>query len=85
MNHNQIFKQMLDFNRSLFDKSFSAMVIWQDQVERAARVLQEQAAWIPSEGQAMVDNWVDTCKNGREEFKKTVVGSFDKAAEFIGT
>lgn len=84
MDYKQMLQQMLDFNRSAFDKSFSAMVIWQNQVERVARSFQEQAAWLPGESQAVVDEWVDAYKKGRDEFRKTIVGSFEKASEFIG-
>jgi hypothetical protein len=84
MEQKHIFKQMIDFNRSVFDRSYSAMVIWQDQMERAARALQEQASWLPNETQVIVDEWVDAFKKGRDEFRKAVVGSFDKASETIG-
>lgn len=83
MDQKQIFKQMIDFNRNLFDRSYSAMVIWQDQVERAARALQEQASWIPNETQVIVDEWVDAYKKGRDDFRRAVVGSFDKATDYI--
>ena len=84
MDHKLMTKQIIDFNRSAFDNTFNAMVIWQDQLERAARALREQAAWIPSEGQAVVEEWVDACKKGRNEFRKTVEASFKKAYEVIG-
>ncbi len=84
MDQRQMFKQMIDFNRSVFDKSYSALVIWQDQMERASHALQEQAAWLPGESQAMAEEWIGAFKKGRDEFRKTVVGSFDKAAEMIG-
>ena len=72
MDYKQMLQQMLDFKRSAFDKSFSAMVIWQNQVERVARSFQEQAAWLPGESQAVVDEWVDAYKKGRDEFRKTI-------------
>jgi hypothetical protein len=84
MKQKQVFKQMIDFNRNLFDRSFSAMVIWQDQVERATRAMREQANWVPNEAQVIMDEWVDAYKKGRDEFRKNVDGSFDKAAEYIG-
>lgn len=84
MDYKQMLQQMIDFNRSAFDKSFSAMVIWQNQLERAARTFQEQAAWLPGETQAVVDEWADAYKKGRDEFRKTIVGSFEKASELIG-
>ena len=83
MNYKSIASQAITFNRAAFDNTFNAMVIWQDQVERGLRALREQAAWLPSEGQAMMEEWVEACKNGRDEFRKAVEGSFDKATELL--
>jgi hypothetical protein len=84
MDYKQMIGQTLDFNRTIFDNGFNAVVIWQDQVERSLRALREQAAWLPSEGQAVVDEWVGALKKGRDDFRKAVDGSFDKAAELLG-
>jgi hypothetical protein len=83
MNYKNIAHQAINFNRAAFDNTFNAMVIWQDQVERGLRALREQAAWLPTEGQAMMDEWVEACKSGRNEFRKAVEGSFDKATDLF--
>jgi hypothetical protein len=84
MEQKHAFKQMIDFNRGLFEKSFSALVIWQDQVERATRALREQASWVPNETQVIMDEWMDAYKKGRDDFRKNVVDSFEKAADYMG-
>lgn len=78
-------KQMIDFQKSTFDNSFSAMVLMQDQTERLARTILEQATWLPEQGKKAIDEWISAYKEGREKFKKTVDDSFQKVEEFFKT
>ena len=50
MDQNQIFKQMLDFNKATFDNSFNAMVMVLEQTEKMINAMMDQATWLPEEG-----------------------------------
>jgi hypothetical protein len=85
MDQKQLFKQMIDFNKSSFDNGFNAMVLIQDQTERAANALLDQATWLPAEGKKAIQDWVKTYKKGREELKKSVDASFKKVEEYFSS
>ncbi|MDZ7599167.1 MAG: hypothetical protein U5J82_12975 [Desulfobacterales bacterium] len=70
MDQKQILKQMIDFNKATFDNTFNAMVMLQEQAERAANTLMEQANWLPEDGKKAINEWVKAYKKGREDFKK---------------
>ncbi len=81
----RLLKQMLDFNKATFDNTFNAMVMLQEQAEKMANTLLEQAVWLPEEGKKAVNEWVNTYKKGREEFKKSVDDGFKKVEEYFGS
>jgi polyhydroxyalkanoate synthesis regulator phasin len=83
MDQKQLFKQMLDFQKTTFDNSFSAMVMLQEQTEKAAQTLLDQASWLPEEGRKAIDEWVAAYKKGREEFKALVDENFKKVEDFF--
>ncbi len=83
MDQKQIFKQMMDFNKSAFNNAFSAMVMVQDQTETLTSNMLNQATGIPEEGKKALLDWVDAFKKGREEYKKTVDEAFKKVEDFF--
>lgn len=83
MDQRQIFKQMIDFNRSTFDNSFNAMVMLQEQTEKMANTILEQATWIPEEGKKVIKEWASSYKKGCEDFKKVVDENFKKVEDFF--
>ena len=83
MDQKQVFKQMVDFNKSAFNNAFNAMVMVQDQNETLANTMLNQATWIPEEGKKAIQEWVDTFKKGREDYKKTVDEAFKKVEAFF--
>ena len=78
-------KQMIDFQKSTFDNSFNAMVMLQEQAERVGKLMLDQATWLPDEGRKAIEEWMKSFQKGREEFKKTVDHSFNRATEFFET
>lgn len=83
MDSAKITKQMIDFQKTTFDNTFSAMVMLQEQTERMANTLLEQAAWMPEEGKKVINDWVKAYKKGREDFKKSVDDNFKKVEDFF--
>ena len=85
MDSAKIAKQMIDFQKTTFDNTFSAMVMMQEQTERMANTILEQAAWMPEEGKKAVSDWVKAYKKGREDFKKAVDENFKKVEDFFAS
>ncbi len=83
MDQKKIFKQMIDFNKATFDNSFNAMVMLQEQTERMANQILDQASWLPEDGKKALTDWVDAYKTGRDDFKKSVDDSFAKVNEYF--
>ncbi len=79
----KIAKQMIEFQKAIFDNSFNAMAMIQDQTERIANMSMEQATWIPEEGKKFVDEWPKAYRLGCEDFKAAVDENFKKAEDFF--
>jgi len=85
MDHYQIFKQMIDFNKATFDNTFSAMAMLQEQTEKLVASYLEQATWLPEEGKKVVNDWIGAYKKGCDDFKKAVEGNFKKVEDFFAS
>ena len=85
MDQNQIFKQMIDFNKATFDNSFSAMVMVQEQTEKMVNSFLGQATWLPEEGKKAINDWIGAYKSGCEDFKKAVDDNFKKVEDFFAS
>jgi len=83
MDPNFMLKQMLDFNKTAYDNSFSAMLTIQEQNAKMVNTFLEQAAWMPEEGKKLIRDWVGTYKKGCEDFKKTADENYRKVDEFF--
>jgi hypothetical protein len=85
MDSAKIAKQMIDFQKTMFDNTYSGMVLVQEQTERMAVSLLDQATWMPAEGRNAINGWVDAFKKGREDFKKGVDENFKRVEDFFAT
>jgi len=83
MDQKKLFKQMLDFNKSAFENSFNAMIMLQEQAERAGNTILDQATWLPEDGRKAVQDWVDAFKKGREEFKSMVDENYKRVEAYF--
>ena len=83
MDQKDIFKQMIDFNKTAFDNIFNSMVMLQEQAEKMANTLLNQATGVPDEGKKVINEWVKAYKKGREDYKKAVDESFKKVEDFF--
>lgn len=83
MDQKQIARQMMEFNKTAFDNSFSAMSALQDQTEKLVLNFLEKAAWLPAEGKKAVNDWVVSYKKGREDFKSAADENYQKVADYF--
>ena len=83
MDQKKLFKQMLDFNKSAFENSFNAMVMLQEQAERVGNTILDQATWLPEEGRKAVQDWVDSFKKGRSDFKSMLDENYQRVEAYF--
>ena len=85
MDQKKLFKQMIDFNKSAFENSFNAMVMLQEQAERAANTIIDQATWLPEDGRKAIQDWADSYKKGRDDFKKLIDENYSRVEAYFAT
>lgn len=83
MDQKQIAKQMIVFNKTAFDNSFSAMTVLQDQTEKLIFRFLEKAPWLPKEGKNAINEWLGACKKAREDFKVNADKSYKKVTDYF--
>ena len=83
MEQKNIVKQMIQYNKTVFDTTFNSMAMLQDQMEKTTSMLLEQASWLPAEGKKVVEEWLKAYRKGRTDFKTTVDDSYKKVDDFF--
>ncbi len=83
MSQKDMFRQVLEFNKNIFQNTFNSMAALQDQAESMGSMMLDKAAWMPNEGKKLAGEWMQACKKGREEFKNAVEGGFKTAETFL--
>jgi len=76
-------KQMIDFYKTSFGNSFSAMTMLQEQMERMANLYWGQMVNVPDEVKKGLAEWTKSYKKNCEDFKKVVEDSFKKLESFF--
>ncbi len=75
--------QMISFQRTLFESTFSAMCTVQDQTEQMTNTFLKQMNWMPEETRKSINDSVEMYKKAREDFKKSVDQGFEKFEEIF--
>src|SRR3989339_527054 len=76
-------KQMIDFYKTSFDNSFSAMMMLQEQMERMTGMYWGQMVNLPDEAKKGLTEWTKSYKKNCEDFKKMMDESFKKLESFV--
>ncbi len=74
----QFAKQTLGFQKTIFDNSYNAMTMVQDQTEIMVNGYLDQLPWITAENKNSLKTTFDTMKKTRDNFKKAVDDGFSK-------
>ena len=82
MDMKKMSKQMLDFYKTSFDNSFSAMMTLQEQMERMGNTYWGQMANLPEEAKKGIAELTKSHKKHCEDFKKAVDDGFQKLESF---
>jgi hypothetical protein len=72
MDWKQIGQQMINFQKTLFDNSYNATCIVQDQGEKIFKGYLHLYPWMSSDSQKRVNDTLAFAKTAREDFKKAV-------------
>jgi hypothetical protein len=84
MDPKKMAKQMIEFYKTTFDNSFSAMMMLQEQMERMSSMYWGQMMNLPDEAKKGLAEWTKSYKKNCEDFKKVVDDSFKKLDSFLG-
>ena len=76
MEYNQITKQAIDFQKSIFMSGYNAMAMVQDQAVSAMDTMMNQTSLVPEDGRQAIKTWVNACQAERKRFKSYVEDSF---------
>ncbi len=68
--------QMMDFYKTSFHSSFSALMTLQEQIERLANLFWGQMVSVPEEAKKGLNEWTKSYKKSCEDFKKMVDDGF---------
>jgi hypothetical protein len=71
-------KQMIDFYKTTFDNSFSAMMMLQDQLESLTNMYWGQMVGFPDEVKKVPAEWSKSYKKSCEDFKKMIDEGFKR-------
>jgi hypothetical protein len=83
MNNKVILKQVVQFNKTVFDNAFKAMNLAQEQGEKMLNALLDQATWLPEEGKKTITDWMKAYKKGVDDFKKALDEQYKKVDDFF--
>ena len=77
-------KQMIGFQRTVFNNSFNAMATVQDQTEVMINNFMGQFPWVTEDVKKQMTDSYAYIKKTREEFKKAVDSGFDQFEKLAG-
>ena len=83
MDSTQFVKQTLGFQKTIFENSYNAMMVVQDQTEKMMNSYLDQLPWVTEESKSSMKATVDLAKKAREDFKTAVDDGFTKFEEML--
>ena len=83
MEPQKLAKQMVSFQKSVFENSYHAMNMVVEQTENMAKSFMSQMPMVPEESKKAVDEALDFYKKARDDFKKAVDEGFSKMEELF--
>ncbi len=76
-------KQTLGFQKTIFENSFNAMTVVQDQTEKMVNSYLDQLPWVTEESKSSMQATVEMAKKARNDFKTAVDDGFVKFEEML--
>lgn len=72
MEPSKMAKQMISFQKTVFDNSFNALAVVQDQTETMIKTFMGQFPMTTDESKKQLEETLEYTRKAREEFKKAV-------------
>jgi hypothetical protein len=72
MRDTEIFKHMMHFQKATFDNMFNTVTTIHEQTEKMVNTYMDQTQQLSREGRKIIGEWVNTYKEGCQNFKQTV-------------
>lgn len=85
MDSENLFKQMIDFQKTAFNSSFNTMTMVHTRMEKIMDMLMDQLLWGHEKWQSFVADWNKACHKSTEALKKTADENFAKAETCVRT
>ena len=76
-------KQTLGFQKTIFENSFNALIMVQDQTEKMVNGYLDQLPWVTGEGKKSLQASIEIAKNARDDFNKAVEDGFNTIEEVL--
>lgn len=83
MEKQEMFKKMIDFQKTTFDTTFDMVAQVQDQAQGMVKEMLDKTPTIPEKSVAAYNAWMDACQKGRQTFKSTVDSNFETWASYF--
>ena len=83
MEHKQIGRQLLEFNKAIFDQTFSSISKLQSQNEIIFFNFLDKLPGVPEEGKRAVSQYITVYKRNMEDVKAMADANFKKANEYF--
>ncbi len=83
MEKNQLGRQMMEFNKTVFDNTFTYMATLQSQNENFAMHFLDKLSWFPEEGKKAFSQSIASYKKRQEDFKARAQEHYTKVAEYF--
>jgi len=83
IDQNQVFKQLMDFQKTALQSSFNTLEIFQNRSDKILRMFWEQASWASDRLNSAVSEWTTTYQEGSENFTKNIQDNITKMGNFV--
>ncbi len=81
----KIAKQMIGFQKTLFENTYNAVTVMQDNSEQMLNGFIKQFPWVTEEAKKPLNESIAFIKKARDDYKKAVEQGFDKLEELVDT
>ncbi|MGB3224362.1 MAG: hypothetical protein WBB23_16295 [Desulforhopalus sp.] len=78
-------KQMIDFQKTVFDNTFNGVVFMQDYSQNMLDGFMRQFPWVTEQNQKPLKDTVELMKKARTDYKKAVDQGFHQLENMINT
>jgi hypothetical protein len=80
----KIMKQMIGFQKALFDNTFSAVIVMQDNSEKMMNGFLKEIPWVTEEAKKPLNDSLAFIKKARDDYKKAIDQGFDQLEKLVG-